>query len=466
MNSVTFSQLNTSGKDTETLTSELQSKLFKEWGDLGGKDYRELRKKLKAVVEWQELPEFKRTGRSAFLKLEKPIEIPSSNSSTLKIKAIKIKGVGARTHTGQTLKPTNESVCNNNPHLGFDSEGNFRHLKTSPAPIGGIVLNRAAQEFNVAKHLFRFKCPCIVPLQVHKYTSPGMLFLSGETPVSAPLGVVITGLPDSSYLRVDSIFNYHCLDFNEKAELNDWMDRLGIVSPKNSALSLIAALGRLYGKTIRKFSESGLYRYSGAPDNYSYCTDTGEVFLIDLDSSLELKKISLQQQSLEIMRDAASGIAYLLAFFTDPRSIQYFPIEDVIDANPFRELLLGYYSNLDPTYVDNKSRIIVEYYQEVYKNSLFYQYPVDIINSDLKQGEEAVQEFRRYLSKSYMRPWISRSRTFAHLMPVCWLLHQESEIRPDLPVLDKERLFENIGNYVGEPYGSAIVKKIKRSLEL
>ncbi len=444
--------------DFKTLTSEL----FKEWDELRPQDSVKL-EELKDIVEWRKQPAFRRTGRSAFLPLEAPVEI---SNSKLKIRAIKIKGVGARTHTGQIFQPTSTSVCNNNPHLGFDEFGNFTHIKTAPAPTGGITLNRAVQEFDVSEHLFKYKCPSILPIQVYKYTDPSMRFLSGETGEPDPLGVVITGLPDRSYLRVDSIFYYHYLDATERADLAQWMDLLKITNRSNPALALITALSKLYGKTIRKFSESGLYRYSGAPDNYSYCSDTGEVFLIDLDSSLKLDTLSPQQQTLEVMRDAASGIAYLLAFFTDPRLIQYFPLEAVVEANPFRELLLGYHAGLDPTYIDDISRVIVEYYEEVYRRSLSHQYPLERPEIDSDQGEEAIQKFRSYLSKSYMRPWISRSNTFACLMPICWLLHQDSQIRSDAPVLDKDTLFQNLASYLGDSDDFAIVNRVKRSLSL
>jgi hypothetical protein len=436
-----------SSKSDRHAIKTLGSRLCKTWGNLERSD-RIWLEELQKIVDWEESPKFERMGRSAYLPLPEPIAIPNSRVS---IRAIKIKGVGARTHTQQVLQPTNESICNNNPHLGFDEAGRFTPTKTAPAPLGGITLDRAQQEFDVSAYLFEHHVPSIVPLQVYEYTDRDMTFLSSDPPSMAQLGVVITGLPDRSYLRADSVFHYHHLSKLEQMELDDWMERLNISGAKNRPLALITTLSRLYGKTIRKFSESGLYRYSGAPDNYSYCTQTGEVFLIDLDSSLHLNQVSPQRQSLEIMRDAASGIAYLLAFLTDPRIIKDFPEQQVRDSNPFRALLQGYYHNVNSGEIDRLSEIIVEYYSSVYKKA---EHSKDWQSQGLLEPdrlsathrEQPIQEFCSYLSRSYMRPWISRSDTFAWLMPICWWLHQASGVS-STPVLDEETLFKNIAEY-------------------
>jgi hypothetical protein len=380
------------------------------------------------VVGWNEDPVFSRIGRSALHIFQKPIYISSVGHY---IRAAKIKGVGAKTHLDQIIQPTSIPLHNKNPHLGF-KDNKFCPVFTAPAPIGGITLDRARREFQVSKGLVENSCPSVVPLQVYEYTDQGMVFNSSKDIDKSSLGVVITGLPNSHDLRVDSVFKYYDLPSDQLAIVDSWMHKLNISSTQNPVLSLISKLSKMYGKTIRKFSESGFYRYSGAPDNYSYNEETGKVFLIDLDSSLKLSEVSYTRQSLEVMRDAASGIAYLIAFLTNPKYIKKFPIEDVLRENPFQELLIGYYSDVDTEYIKHLSILINQYYKKVYANSLVISESQNEVSSATVNGsnnlEEALYQFQSFLSQSYMRPWIDRREAFSHVMPVCLLLHKKSKL--------------------------------------
>ena len=416
----------------------------------------------------------KRIGRSA---------LHPSGLCDDSIKALKIKGAGALTHTGRLIHPTNIPLYNDNPHLGFTENGEFIPVRSDPSPIGAITIERAEQEFTVARVLLEHGCPSIVPLQIYKYTDANMRFIDRRGK-SVPLGVVVSGVPNSSHLRGDSVFRYDELDESEKETLNSWITSIKnqhlegfVFSEDHPYLSLISALSRLYGRTIRKFSEAGLYRYSGAPDNYSYSVEEKEVFLIDLDSSMSLNALSPIRQSLEIMRDAASGIAYLLAFFSAPMTRHNFSSEDIVRENPFKQLLIGYYAdvyNEDPMYLEMLSQVIAQYYKKICDNAPgeirnYQSHDASVYSSEIiDEEEQEAREFTDFLSRSYLRPWISRSETFSYLMPICWLLHGRSRAMMTLApkILRKQKLFENIKayNHQSPEVADLVSQEIQRAL--
>ncbi|MDJ0617068.1 MAG: hypothetical protein QNJ63_10030 [Calothrix sp. MO_192.B10] len=403
------------------------------------------------IISWEVQPKFFRIGRSAFQLLKKPIVIPGSD---LKISSIKLKGVGARTHSGDIIKPTTLAVHNNNPHLGFNKHGDFIPVKSTPAPIGAITLERAYREFNVSKALIKVGCPSIIPISVYKYLDSELKFSLSKTK-SEVLGVVVTGIPQNTYLRADSVFKYKTLDKKEQKKLNEWMKHLGIVNSVNPALSLITELSRLYGRTIRKFSEAGFYRYSGAPDNYSYCVDTGEVFLIDLDSSRLLEECSSIEKPLQIMRDAASGIAYLITFLTDPNCLHNFPKEQVLNYNPFKSFIMGYYDDINSEYIDSLSPIIDDFYVKVYELSHQNNSNYLVTNNDNKS-------FQQYLSNSFIRPWIDRKEIYSHLMPIFWLLHEKSNMMNYAPhQLSLDQIFQKISKYSSIKTVNSVKNKLR-----
>ena len=418
------------------------------------------------LIEWDGTPFFSRIARSAINVFNQPITLSSTGRT---IKAAKIKGVGAKTHTGQIIQPTTTALHNNNPHLGFAGD-KFKEVYTKPAPIGGITLERAKREFEVAKALNEKGCPSIVPLRVYKYSDPKMVFSPDDGVNTYPLGVVVTGLPNDHDVRVDSVFNYDSASIQQKAIVDSWIGHFKLWGTHNPQLSLIAKLSKMYGTTIRKFSEAGFFRYSGAPDNYSYDTDNNEVFLIDLDSSLQLNTILPIRQSLEVMRDVASGIAYLVAFLTNPKYIQRFPIEDVCRENPFRELLSGYYHDVEPDYIERLSTLIIQYYEKVYlhsiseflNNSTFSKKsPAHIQNVNSDRVSREVREFKQFLSQSYMRPWISRNEAFSHIMPLCLLLHKSSSLMDSFSeVISVDDMLSNIRDYCCSDTAERLSEKI------
>ncbi|EDX83618.1 hypothetical protein S7335_798 [Synechococcus sp. PCC 7335] len=400
-------------------------------------------------------------GRSALHKIEKRTNLTFSTG--MRIKSLKIKGAGALTHTGETIRPSDVPLYNHNPHLGFSEDGKFIRKHTQPAPTGAITLERAVCEFETAKALLKHDCPSIIPIQVYQYTDA--FFLKENCKTAMPIGVVVSGVPSTSHLRADAVLRYHSLNKEEQATINEWIISLKQhMSPDEfefddnyPRLSLLSALSRLYGKTIRKFSKAGFYRYSGSLDNYSYCTDIGEVYLIDLDSAQKLSLLSPIRRGLEVMRDAASGLAYLVTFLTDPSISTHFPYKKVLTANPFKHFLVGYYSDVhkrNPLIIDTLASIIMRYYKSLSLRIASTSYrqtfsPVVHHYADNEAGE-VVSNFREFVSTSFLRPWISRSETFSIIMPVCWLLYQESEelmASSSNMILSEDEIFSRIADY-------------------
>ncbi len=305
-----------------------------------------------------------------------------------------------------------------------------------------LTTNRAKQEFFVSKSLVEYGCPSIVPIRVYEYMNFDMRFSSNKRHPES-LGVVVTGLLESNSLRADSIFDYETLDENCQKEIDVWIRHLSCCDSRHPSLCLITKLSKLFGKTIRKFSEAGFFRYSGAPDNYSYCSVTGEVFLIDLDSSLKICELSPIEKSLQIIRDASSGVAYLIAFLTHPNRLNSFPMKEVIEYNPFRELLSGYYHDVDKELINNVSYIITKYYQKVFAKA-----STMIDDKAYKKSNNIRNDFQCFLSQSFMRPWIDRKETYSYLMPITWLLHEKSALMNSVPhKLSINQVFERIAKY-------------------
>lgn len=408
------------------------------------------------LVKWEKEPIFPRIGRSAFVLLKQPINIPGVPVS---IKSLKLKGIGARKHTGEIIRPTTLEIHNCNPHLGFNKNGDFIPIKSSPAPMGGITIDRAKQEFFVSKSLVENGCPSIIPIHVYQYMDSDMKFSSDQGDPK-PLGAVVTGLFENNPLRADSVFDYETLDENTKKEIDAWIQHLNCCNNSHRSLSLIAKLSKLFGKTIRKFSEAGFFRYSGAPDNYSYCKDTGEVFLIDLDSSLRICDLSSTEKSLQVIRDTASGIAYLVAFLTDPKRLRLFPVKEVIEYNPFRELLCGYYEEIDKELVDSISTIIIGYYQKVHLKASTMS-PTEACKSSNGNSNN----FQEFLCQSFMRLWVDRKETYSYLIPIVWLLHKKSSLMNSFPhQLLIDQVFQNISCYSSSQIANSVRSEIDRFL--
>ena len=406
-------------------------------------------------VCWQVQPIFRRIGRSAFLVLKTPIEVPAFGIS---IRAFKLKGVGARTNADVLMKPTIEPVRNSNPHLGFNDRGDFIAITGDTAPLGGITLDRALREFEVSKCLLANGCPSIVPIRVYEYTDAGLKFRTSDGAKWQPLGVVVTGLLDSYDIRADLAFDYPNVSAEEDMILSAWSEQLCCSSENLSSLSLITELARGYGRTIRKFGTIGYYRYSGAPDNYSYSCENKQVLLVDLDSCCSLDDTSAAKKALEIIRDVASGIYYLIATMAAPSRHHRFSPDKVAQYAPFSALLSGYFYDVEEKYIQPISEGVTRYYAEVWNGADSPEYGV----AHTEENLDVVRNFKRHVEDSFKRPWISRAEGFSRLMPLICMLYYKSEMMRYIPLsINVETVLRKVAAFSSTEIAQAARKALK-----
>ncbi len=409
---------------------------------------------LDGVVVWRERPQFVRAGRSAWYPLDQ-LGIAAGEPV---VHAIKIKGAGYMSHLGEVHPPSCQALVNPTLHLGFDRGGAFLPIQSAPAPLGALCVDRAVQEFEVARCLMLAGCPAIIPLRVYEYEPEIGIFRDPQTGRKSRLGVVVAGYIGSGRARVDDIVRYPILHPETLEEIDQWATSLGIGHPSVLAnrVQLLGMLMGLFGGTLRKFSEAGCYRYSGALDNYAYSPKLGTVYLLDLDSSLKLSDASPVEAALQCMRDCVSGLAYLVSSLTDPRYFSDFPTALVRESGLFESYLKGYYYDVQDGIIERMADPLYDYYSSVLEVS--YKLSKVSNSGGLRIEQRAAakvlvredDDFRDVVVEGFRRPWIERSEIFCLGMTVCWVLHSVSLVSRLYPLdLTTGRLIENLCAYAG-----------------
>jgi hypothetical protein len=393
------------------------------------------------LISWCQQPRFSRPGRSASLTLDQPSI--GLNHFPQNIRALKLKGVGVLTHSGQVMQPSSLRIENRHPHLGFDKTGEIILLHSTPAPMGGITCSRAIQEFRVAERLLKFGCPCIIPLFVYSYDLSSVGF-GHANESQEELGAVISGVPNAYDVRADSIFDYPHLDITKTCIVNQWSNILGCGSPANNLSGMIAKVAHSLGFTIRRFSEAGCYRYSCSPDNYSIDPDTGRIFLLDLDSSLFLQDIDSEiQRSLQVCRDSLSGLGYLITNLTKPSRRDYLSANEISDSKLFLSYLSGYYHDVSLSRLVKIARATEIYYEHVLAQERGGEAIVD--TADYR---DSAFSSRDHFERMFDRPWISRLETYSCLLPIVYTLHKSSQINQVYPLrVSLDHLLSSISRF-------------------
>lgn len=412
---------------------------------------RRLSDRLDDLVAWNEVPEFPKIGRCAYLK--EKVRFNGQEENML----IKLKGVGYKSHLNKIAQAENRAVYNRNPHLGIDNRGSFFHVCSEPAPVGGLCLNRAVKEYQVAQQLISVDCPAAIPLRVYKYIDPTMFFDNPKTNSVSHLGVAVTCMPARYAYRGDVLYTHSNNSSFENEMLKEWMRALKI-DDKNEAMCyyyLLQKINAYTGKTLRRFSEAGLYRYSSAPDNFTYIPKFDEVYIMDFDSCMELKRLNEIEKPMQIMRDVASGLSYLITYLTNPKNIEFWNLKDVLYVDPFVAYLKGYFPEVNSRYIEQVAAPIYEYYQAIYRLTL------------LKYMEEKKKvhpvNFCKYLENGFNRIWISRSESFAKIMPVIYLLYKKSMFLDKYSkLLHFNHFMRNISLYSSRNVGNQVYESFKK----
>lgn len=324
------------------------------------------------LVRWQRKPSAWCGGRTGWLLLDS-----AATGRGACIRALKLKGIGGPVVENgyvTAAPPSTEQYIRwpgvgEDPHFGIDKSG-FCWVAGDPAPLRGITLSAALREFDAAAGLRTAGVPALVPLAVYRY--PGLSF----GPTCAPMGVVVTGSPERSPLRVGAVLD----GLGDPSQDVYYLTRLSTAlhapptgDPIANALSLLEAATRRYGNTLRRFSEAGYFRYSGHIDNYGIDPGTGEAFLIDLDSSRELEELPPALQFSQVARDAMSALYNLACAFFRPDQLELLPDSALADGAVFSAFFDGWAPevHIDPEILATFAEYVIGHRSRLRRYSTF-----------------------------------------------------------------------------------------------
>lgn len=320
-------------------------------------------RRLEDYVSWRETPFFPRRGRLAWhVFADPPMQ---RDDPSFEYQAAKIKGVGVHNPPGDSpgrdpvfkeilnepRTPTTEPLLSfaTYPHLGFTSQATFRIAYGDVAPIGGITIDKALREYEIAEHLHAAGVPSIAPLLVFRYDEPALVFHEKK------MGAVICGTPDSQPYRLSEAQFGAGLGNSPGSQSELYYFRLlssleidGDPFSETTRLRLLCRIAQQVGERIAQFSRSGLYRYSAELPNFDFDFARARVLLTDLDSSDFLANLDPLLQRLEVMRDFASAIYHLVAKFATPRALGAYTINALLKHDAISYFLNGYFGSSSP----------------------------------------------------------------------------------------------------------------------
>lgn len=311
------------------------------------------------LASWQRIPEFPRRGRMAWHILEEPASLV--NNPNYKLRAAKLKGVGAwnppdtsrhrdpllDSFTEVPIPPTTKPLDSfaTYPHFGFNQEGEYTFVYSDPAPVGGILHNRALLEYQSAKTLVEKGVPTIVPVAVIQY-GDNYRFLD------KPMGAVISLVPDTAPHRLSEVQFGSAVHRGTNPGADQYYDRIreslgieGDPSSETTRLATIKILARKIGKGMADFTMAGLYRYSPEWSNFDYDFERGEVLFTDLDSTRHMEDIPAEFRTLQALRELGSVVYRTVAKFSTPAVLGTYTLTNLLKYDPLFELIRGYFPN-------------------------------------------------------------------------------------------------------------------------
>ncbi len=409
------------------------------------------------IVKWKTPPAFMKMGRTAWLPLREPVRV-EINGTEHQVNSLKIKGVGLCDHLGRLHLPTANAYYRIHPHLGFTKTGDLIHISSDPSPLGGIVFKKALNEFEIAHQLAVKSCPTEIPLYLYEYMEPELSFKTEQEKGQSPLGVVISGLPDKSFVRFDTALCYSNTSKENQLLINQWSDCLGLSGVKRQ-YSLLSEIAQRYGRTLRSFHKAGFYRYSGQPDNYSFSTQTRQVFLIDLDTSRRISECSEIETPLQFMRDIASGLYGITAYALRKVHISNYTPVDLSSYGILESLLKGYFDDCSYELLNWVSRKIDSHFLKIYKMAVEIHKSVSYNNQSIDLPND-FQEYRHQTIKQY---WINRDESLCFFLVVAWILYENSCLADVYPLpYPRQQLYENIAHYSSKEISTYIQQSLEK----
>jgi hypothetical protein len=311
------------------------------------------------LASWQRIPEFPRRGRMAWHILEEPASLVSNPS--YKLRAAKLKGVGAwnppdtsrhrdpllDSFTEIPIPPTTKPLDSfaTYPHFGFNKAGEYTFVYSDPAPVGGILHNRAVLEYRSAETLVEKGVPTIVPVAVIQY-GDNYRFLG------QPMGAVISLVPDTEPYRLSEVQFGSATQRGTNPGADKYYDRIreslgieGDPTSETTRLETIKILARKIGKGMRDFTRAGLYRYSPEWSNFEYDFDRQEILFTDLDSTRHMQEIPEDFRTLQALRELGSVVYRTVAKFGSPSVLDTYTLTNILKYDPLFELISGYFPN-------------------------------------------------------------------------------------------------------------------------
>lgn len=301
------------------------------------------------IVTFDKIGTYYTSGRTCYYLLKSSIIIDNKKYSY-----IKIKGNGFFENK-EYKKPSNSEFLRIDPHYGFDNNDKPILVNSKSAPLGGILLKRALNEFNNFNLLRRHHVSTLYPIYVFEYNN---LKFKGQK-----LGIIVA-LSEEPYrfdkLLFSNIPNEY-LKFYKKVFYNEFGYNTSLDFKDKS--KLIQQISYKYAKEIRKFSNSGLYIHSGGWSNIQYSFADKNIVLVDLDSSTKNKS----NKKLVKYRDLVSNIYRLFINLYHPNCIQDYTEEILKETNYCYYLLKGYFDEIN----DETLFLIADKINDYYINKCF-----------------------------------------------------------------------------------------------
>ncbi|MBD8923240.1 hypothetical protein EGR52_07485 [bacterium] len=281
------------------------------------------------IIEFKKLGKYYSEGRTCYYKLTHSITI-----NNVEYNYLKIKGNGFFNNDTFT-PPSDQEFIRRDLHYGFNDNSKPILIKSDSAPLGGMVLKRALQEYENFTFLINKNVSTLYPFCIFKYKTPkfkkdylGVSVAFSEEPYRFDK-LLFSSIP-KKYLKFYQKVFFSEFGYNSDLSFKD-------------RVKLIQNIAYKYAREIRKFCDSGLYIHSGGWSNIQYSFKKKNIVLVDMDSS---KRNVLNDDKLKD-RDLVSNIYRLFINLYNPNCIKCYTPEILKKTNYCYYLLKGFYYEME-----------------------------------------------------------------------------------------------------------------------
>ena len=302
----------------------------------------ELAELCERLVGWRERPTAWIGGRCAWHVLEPELAARTG------LHALKLKGLGTPPRDGGPAAPPTATLHDRWPgstpdkHFGIGPDLEFWLADGDAAPSGGLGLRSAGRELDCAATLQHRGVASIVPVAQFRYDDLAFAGPHGQEPMGVAISGTLTDHRERCSLLVPG---WHRPSEEQRTGLARIAALLGRkdvdLDAPDVILAMLGEAYRSFGASLRGFADSGWYRYSGHPDNFSV-DESGAAVLIDLDSCRVADPAKPEHAALEGVRDGMSGLYNVACAFFLPGAMRAVTDEILLQAEPFSDFLDGW----------------------------------------------------------------------------------------------------------------------------